>query len=333
MLRALVAERMDPVLFGYSYDYVGDLAETVSLVWRTARRAPSDPRPPTLGEVVERHLQAMAAAPRRRAAGPRALARLLDARHRRRVSRIIKLVTGGLRIGVSARLAKQALADFGKVDVGEIEELWHGLTPPYRPSCSPGWTASGAESRAIAAAALFRPVMLANPVEDRDLDGSTRPTLPPNGSGTASACRSSPRRRRRLYSRTGDDISASLPGPRGSDELRRRARRRAAGRAAAGMDRHLLRPAAAAEPQDRVAEDARSYPAFVRAYDLLQLGEEDLRAAALRRAPRKRLEAWIAAARPGALRPLAAGIAFADWATRSPTCAPSRRIRSSRASC
>ena len=33
MLRALVTERMDPVLFGYSYDYVGDLAETVSLVW------------------------------------------------------------------------------------------------------------------------------------------------------------------------------------------------------------------------------------------------------------------------------------------------------------
>ena len=26
-------ERLDQVLFGYSYDYVGDLAETVSLVW------------------------------------------------------------------------------------------------------------------------------------------------------------------------------------------------------------------------------------------------------------------------------------------------------------
>src|SRR5690349_18686366 len=33
MLRMLVMERVDPVLFGYSYDYVGDLAETVSLVW------------------------------------------------------------------------------------------------------------------------------------------------------------------------------------------------------------------------------------------------------------------------------------------------------------
>jgi DNA ligase-1 len=33
MLRDLVLERMDPVLFQYSYDYVGDLAETISLVW------------------------------------------------------------------------------------------------------------------------------------------------------------------------------------------------------------------------------------------------------------------------------------------------------------
>ena len=32
---------------------------------------------------------------------------------------------------MSARLAKQALADFGGVEVDEIEELWHGLTPPY----------------------------------------------------------------------------------------------------------------------------------------------------------------------------------------------------------
>lgn len=33
LLRELVLERMDEVLFRYSYDYVGDLAETISLVW------------------------------------------------------------------------------------------------------------------------------------------------------------------------------------------------------------------------------------------------------------------------------------------------------------
>ena len=33
MLRAVVTSRVDGVLFGYSYDYVGDLAETISLIW------------------------------------------------------------------------------------------------------------------------------------------------------------------------------------------------------------------------------------------------------------------------------------------------------------
>ena len=33
VIRTLVAERTDPVLFGLSWDYVGDLAETVALIW------------------------------------------------------------------------------------------------------------------------------------------------------------------------------------------------------------------------------------------------------------------------------------------------------------
>src|SRR5271154_94866 len=52
MVRALIAERTDPVLFALSYDYVGDLSETVALMW------PADPahranRAPSLSDVVE----------------------------------------------------------------------------------------------------------------------------------------------------------------------------------------------------------------------------------------------------------------------------------------
>src|SRR5262245_52819764 len=36
MIRALIAERTDPVLFDLSYDYVGDLSETVALMWPKA---------------------------------------------------------------------------------------------------------------------------------------------------------------------------------------------------------------------------------------------------------------------------------------------------------
>ena len=66
-----------------------------------------------------------------RSDGQTVLSDLLDSANIGARYAIIKLVTGGLRVGMSARLAKQALAEFGAVDVGEIEELWHGLTPSY----------------------------------------------------------------------------------------------------------------------------------------------------------------------------------------------------------
>ena len=44
LIRDLIAERADPVLFALSYDYVGDLSETVALMW-----AKSSPLPPRSG--------------------------------------------------------------------------------------------------------------------------------------------------------------------------------------------------------------------------------------------------------------------------------------------
>src|ERR687891_2661199 len=40
MIRALIAERTDPVLFALSYDYVGDLSETVALMWPAPQAHP-----------------------------------------------------------------------------------------------------------------------------------------------------------------------------------------------------------------------------------------------------------------------------------------------------
>ena len=36
LIRSLIAERTDPVLFELSYDYVGDLSETIALMWPTS---------------------------------------------------------------------------------------------------------------------------------------------------------------------------------------------------------------------------------------------------------------------------------------------------------
>src|ERR1700712_2285870 len=61
LIRDLIAARTDPVLFALSYDYVGDLSETVALMWpRAADRdasfpgyAPPQPSP-TRGEGADR---------------------------------------------------------------------------------------------------------------------------------------------------------------------------------------------------------------------------------------------------------------------------------------
>ena len=174
MLRALVAERIDEVLFAYSYDYVGDLAETIALVWDerggpTMRAAPvpqTGSNIPSLSAIVETLLASS------RADGPKRVAAFLDALDSDGRWALLKLVTGGLRIGVSARLAKQALADFGaeKVEglrVNEIEELWHGLKPPYLPLFS--WLEGHTEKPVSSARAPFRPVMLAQPLDETDL--------------------------------------------------------------------------------------------------------------------------------------------------------------------
>ena len=49
-IRKAVEARMDPLLFRWSYDYVGDLAETVALVWPAT---PGANREPELSEVVD----------------------------------------------------------------------------------------------------------------------------------------------------------------------------------------------------------------------------------------------------------------------------------------
>src|SRR6202012_2116253 len=121
-IRKAVESRLDPHLFALSYDYVGDLAETVALVWPAI---PGANREPELPEVVD----ALRSASRREVQA--LLERWLDALDADGRWALLKLVTGGLRVGVSARLAKQALAALGGIAVEEIEEVWHGQHPPY----------------------------------------------------------------------------------------------------------------------------------------------------------------------------------------------------------
>lgn len=275
MLRDLVLERMDPILFQYSYDYVGDLAETISLVWDGgAKDTIDDEHQPRLGEVVTR-MNSLGRTEVRSAV--RDLLDRLDPSSR---FAFLKLATGSLRIGVSARLAKQALSDMSGKDVTEIETLWHGLAPPYEPLFA--WLEGRAEKPVLATPAIFHSVMLANPVEEGDLqkidpldyaaewkwDG-IRVQMSSYG-GT-----------KKLYSRSGDDITGAFPDIvaainfegviDGELLVGGTLRSNSPTRTFSDLQQRLNRKTVTAKMLDE-------YPAFVRAYDLLFQGDMDIRA-------------------------------------------------------
>src|ERR1044071_8834052 len=123
-IRKAIEARMDPLLFRWSYDFVGDLAETVALAW-PAR--PGANREPELSEVVDALRGAT------RAEVQRLIEGWLDALQPTGRWALLKLMTGGLRVGLTAGLPKRAAADIGAEPVppAEIEEIWHALHPPY----------------------------------------------------------------------------------------------------------------------------------------------------------------------------------------------------------
>src|SRR6185295_18741148 len=106
LIRDLITERADPELFRLSYDYVGDLSETVALMWPKAPLAAghNNPPPPTLTEVVTT-LRTLG-----KTELPKQLSRWLDELDETGRWALLKLVTGAMRIGISARLAKTAAA-------------------------------------------------------------------------------------------------------------------------------------------------------------------------------------------------------------------------------
>jgi DNA ligase 1 len=280
-LATLLETRVDPVLYAMSRDYVGDTAETVALMWpEPEERAPA----PRLSEVVA----ALATASTTEVAP--ILGDFLDRLDTRGRWALLKLVGGAPRVGVSARLAKTALADFSGHHVSEIEEIWHALAPPYLDLFQ--WLDGQAPRPDASGKPVFRPLMLAHAIEEQDWasfiaddfaaewkwDG-IRVEIAAHGPEV------------RIFSRTGDDISRTFPDIiaafEGHDAL---------------LDGELLvaRRGVVApfnDLQQRLNRKAvtgrmlKESPAHVRLYDLLIDGTDDLRDLSFRER-RARLEAW-----------------------------------------
>ncbi len=308
LIRNLIAERTDPVLFELSYDYVGDLSETVALMWPTPQNLTTrNGEELSLTSVIE------SLATLGKTQLPAQLARWLDALDETGRWALIKLDTGGLRVGVSARLAKTAAAALGDKEAQEIELIWPGLAPPYGELFA--WLEGRGDKPVSGDPAPFRPPMLAHALDDADLaaldaadymaewkwDGIRVQAVSAMQDGKTIA---------RLYSRTGEDISKSFPDL--LDALR----------LPGAIDGELLimrehRVQSFNVLQQRLnrktvtAKLMAEFPAHLRAYDLLADGAEDLRERpfAERRA---RLENFVA--RLGEERvDLSALVVFTTW--------------------
>jgi DNA ligase-1 len=305
-LRKLVESRVDAALFAWSYDYVGDLAETVALIWPAQSRAktPGAHRAPELSEVVEALRTAT------RAQAPALMEAWLDALDPDGRWALLKLMTGGLRVGLSARLAKQAAANIGGVEVGEIEELWHALSPPYGDLFA--WLEGRGEKPTSATPARFRPPMLAHAIDEAvdfaKLDPADYAAEWKWDGIRVQAVNEAGQRR--LFSRTGEEIGAAFPDVIAALDFD------------GVIDGELLvlREGAVTPFGDlqqrlnRKSAEARlmaAFPAGIRAYDLLMDGEEDLRTLTFR-ARRARLEAFVAAI-PGPAIDLSPLQPFATW--------------------
>jgi len=275
-VRGLVEERIDPTLFYMSRDYVGDTAETVALLWpkRTGEPPEIDDATIRISDAIGQLRSAS------KLEAPRLLASMLDHLDASGRFALLKLALGELRVGINARLAKQALAQAFGLEVEAVEEVWHGLRPPFPELFD--WAEGRAEQPSVRDVPVFRPFMLAHPLDDTKVslteyaaewkwDG-IRVQLVHAGGQT------------RLYSRTGDDISNSFPDVA------------EAFRTAGVLDGELLvrgeaqgsgldvdSAASFNALQQRLGRKNVSqkmlgaYPAFVRLYDILFDGDEDLR--------------------------------------------------------
>ncbi|MCF8490175.1 MAG: cisplatin damage response ATP-dependent DNA ligase [Rhodospirillum sp.] len=300
--KALILDRVDRELFALSHAYVGDLAETVALLWP---KPPVLPKPPTLSDVVE----AARLLPREELMDR--LTGWLDGLDATGRWALLKLLTGGIRVGASARLARAAFARWAALEGAAVEAVWFSRKPPYPALFT--W-ASGGEAPDVENQIALRPFMLASPLEDLErarLDlaeyavdwtgDGIRAQLVSSGGDT------------RIFSREGEDITRGFPDLVAALDFE----------GTLDGDLRLLTPEGTPAPfaalEKRLTRETVSkamlatLPAHARLHDVLFDGGEDLRPLPFR-VRRARLEAWHGASpRPHLdLSPL---VDVADWET------------------
>ena len=264
-IKEIVRENVDAELFALSYDYVGDLAETISLIWPLKQNGNLPKISKMIGVLQNINKSEL----------KEKIQNYLSIANETERWALIKLISGGLRIGVSSRLAKTALAKFGNKELNDIEKIWHGIEPPYENLFK--WLGDLGPLPEIDLKNTFNPMMLANPLEDKDFinlnydnfvaewkwDG-IRVQIIINDTNI------------KIFSRTGDDISLSFPEIKSLEknmvildgEL-------LVGRNYIPMNFNSLQKRLNRKKVSLKHID--DFPAFVKLYDILYLKNDDLR--------------------------------------------------------
>lgn len=204
-VKKLITERVDSELFAMSYDYVGEVSETVAHLWPDYH--PADALP-SLSHIIDDFMQVS------RNKVSATLAQYLSMMTPAQRWALLKLGTRGLRIGVSARSIKQILADYGNKDIADIETLWHGVSPPYTELLL--WLEDKGTKPDTSDVLTFHPVMLSHPIEEKHIDAfhpeQWQIEYKYDGIRVQLACNTHKEDGdKALFSRTGDDISHGFP--------------------------------------------------------------------------------------------------------------------------
>ena len=281
--RELITEIYDIELFNMSYDYVGDLAETISLLWPTNSKAIS--KSLSLSEFIA----LIQKSPRDKQ--KEIISDFFNLHSQTERWAMIKLTMGGFRVGVSAKLVKIALAEYGKKELEDIENIWHGLSIPYLELFN--WLEGKSAKPLIKFSKMFHPMMLATPFEaEKEMERLNPVDFYAEWKWDGIRVQLVlDEQIKKLYSRSGDDISESFPDILGSVKGN------------VVLDGELLvgkdfQPWSFNNVQKRLNRKKPSrailndLPAFIKLYDILFEGGQDLRGLPLQER-KKLLKTWI----------------------------------------
>ena len=201
-VKEIINKKIDKTLFDLSYDYTGDLADTISLIWDKTKSNSASSK--SIVDVVKQLNS-------NNTDLEKYITDFLDSNYVDVRWAFIKLLLGGFRVGVSANLIKKTLAVYGNKNKDDIEKIWNGLSPPYLNLIK--WLKNEGEYPQIKMSETFHSMMLANSIDlKKDLNkinlNEYLAEYKWDGIRVQIVCKES---KTKIYTRTGEDITYSFP--------------------------------------------------------------------------------------------------------------------------